>query len=331
MHAGKWSLIVVFFFKILIYFSKNRIMKGVLKLGFESDLFVGNTLIHIYLVFQKARSVRLVFDAGPKREVNVSHELFDEMTERDIYTQWLYDRMPFRDNVLWNCAIDGRARIRHASEACGYFDSMPFRNAVSYRTMLALYVCVKGHMEFLSLFDNMLQEEEIKLNRTSFHSYMKYYDIEADMLLSTPLLRSFYAKCGTTDLAEKGLDPMPDRSDVSWNAIIMGYGIHGRSEKALEILLYMEKKGPMPNDATFWRFSLMSQVYDIHPKVDHYGCTVDLLAWTGPAKDSGEFIKRRSISHIELGEMVAECLIVVEPTDVGPYVLLSDLSKLILQ
>jgi len=75
--------------------------------------------------------------------------------------------MPFRDNVLWNCAIDGRARIRHASEARGYFDSMPSHNAVSYRTMLALYVCVKGHMELLSLFDNMLQEEEIKLNRTS--------------------------------------------------------------------------------------------------------------------------------------------------------------------
>jgi len=64
MHAGKWSLTVVFFL-ILIYFSKNRIMKGVLKLGFESDLFLGNALIHIYLVFQKARSVRLVFDAGP--------------------------------------------------------------------------------------------------------------------------------------------------------------------------------------------------------------------------------------------------------------------------
>jgi len=35
----------------------------------------------------------------------------------------------------------------------------------------------------------------------------------------------------------------------------------------------------------------MSRVYDIHHKVDHYGCTVDLLAWTSPAKDSRELIK----------------------------------------
>jgi len=64
-------------------------------------------------------------------------------------------------------------------------------------------------------------------------------------------LLTIYAKCGATNLAEKGLDPMPGKSDVSWNAIIMGYGIHGQSEKALEMFLYMEKKGPMLNDATF--------------------------------------------------------------------------------
>ncbi|XP_030533829.1 pentatricopeptide repeat-containing protein At4g18840-like [Rhodamnia argentea] len=388
----------------------EKVHGRVLKLGFDSDLFVRNALIHMYSVFRKAGSARLVFDAGPvldlvswnsmidghvkNGEVDVARELFDEMTERDVFSwnsmiagyvargdmgeaQWLFDRMPLRDIVSWNCMIDGCARIGNVSEARRFFDSMPFRNVVSWNTLLALYVRVKGYTECLSLFDSMLQEEEIKPNRATLvsvltacantgdlntghlvSSYMKDNDIEADTLLLTALL-TMYAKCGTMDLARKVFDQMPDRSVVSWNAMIMGYGIHGHGGKALEMFLEMEKRGPMPNDATFvsifsacthsgmvlegwWCFNLMSRVYKIQPKVEHYGCMVDLLARAGLVKDSGELIKEvpteagsslwgallsacRTHSHIELGEMVAKRLIELEPTDVGPYVLLSNM------
>ncbi|KAI6687543.1 hypothetical protein NL676_024371, partial [Syzygium grande] len=256
--------------------------------------------------------------------------------------RWLFDRMPFRDIVSWNCMIDGCARIGNVSEARSFFDSMPFRNVVSWNTLLALYVRVKGDLNTGHLV----------------YSYMKDNNIEADVLLSTALL-TMYAKCGTMDLARKVFDRMRDRSVVSWNAMIMGYGIHGHGEKALEMFLEMEKRGPMPNDATFisilsacthsgmvvegwWCFNMMSQVYNIQPKVEHYGCMVDLLARAGLVKDSGELIKEvptetgsslwgallsacRTHSHIKLGEMVSRRLIELEPTDVGPYVLLSNM------
>ncbi|KAF8009121.1 hypothetical protein BT93_J0190 [Corymbia citriodora subsp. variegata] len=388
----------------------EKVHGRVLKLGFESDLFVSNALIHMYSVFRKARSARLVFDAGTvldlvswnsmidghvkNGEVDVARELFDEMTERDIFSwnsmiagyvaqgdmgeaRWLFDRMPFRDIVSWNCMIDGFARIGNVSEARSFFDSIPFRNVVSWNTLLALYVRVKGYTECLNLFGSMLQEEEIKPNGATLvsvltacantgdlntghlvYSYMKDNNMEADVLLSTALL-TMYAKCGTMDLARKVFDQMPDRNVVSWNAMIMGYGIHGHGEKALEMFLEMEKTGPMPNDATFvsilcacthsgmvlegwWCFNMMSRVYNIQPKVEHYGCMVDLLARAGLVKDSGELIKEvpteagsslwgallsacRTHSHIKLGEMVAKRLIELEPTDVGPYVLLSNM------
>ncbi|KAF8023615.1 hypothetical protein BT93_F0964 [Corymbia citriodora subsp. variegata] len=327
-------------------------------------------------------------------EVDVGRELFDEMTERDIFSwnsmiagyvaqgdmgeaRWLFDRMPFRDIVSWNCMIDGFARIGNVSEAHSFFDSMPFRNVVSWNTLLALYVRVKGYTECLNLFGSMLQEEEIKPNGATLvsvltacantgdlntghlvYSYMKDNNMEADVLLSTALL-TMYAKCGTMDLARKVFDQMPDRNVVSWNAMIMGYGIHGHGKKALEMFLEMEKTGLMPNDATFvsilcacthsgmvlegwWCFNMMSRVYNIQPKVEHYGCMVDLLARAGLVKDSGELIKEvpteaasslwgallsacRTHSHTKLGERVAKRLIELEPTDVGPYVLLSNM------
>ncbi|XP_056160351.1 pentatricopeptide repeat-containing protein At4g02750-like [Syzygium oleosum] len=364
----------------------------------------------MYSVFRKARSARLVFDAGPALdlvswnsmidghvkygEVDVASELFDEMTQRDVFSwnsmivgyiargdigvaRWLFDRTPFRDIMSWNRTIDGCARIGYMSETRSFFHSMPFWNVVSWNTLLALYVRVKGYTECLSLFDSMLQEEEIKPNGATLvsaftacdntgdlnkghlvYSYMKDNYIEAEVLLSTGLL-TMYAKSGTMDLARKVFDQMPDRSVVSWNSMIIGYGLHRHGEKALEMFLRDEKRGLMPNDATFvsilpaythsgmvlegwWCFNLMSRIYNIQTKVEHYACMVYLLARAGLVMDSGELFKEvpivagsslwgallsahRTHSHMELREMVAEQLFEFEPTDVGPYVLLSNM------
>ncbi|OWM83195.1 hypothetical protein CDL15_Pgr011877 [Punica granatum] len=35
--------------------------------------------------------------------------------------------------------------------------------------------------------------------------------------------------------------------EVSWNSMILGYGNHARAEEALKLFSEMEKKGPMPN------------------------------------------------------------------------------------
>ena len=121
----------------------------------------------------------------------------------------------------------------------------------------------------------------------------------------------------------------------------------------------MEKAGPLPNDATFisvlsacthagmvmegwWYFDLMHRVYKIEPKVEHYGCMVDLLARAGWVKNSEDLIRKVPMkagsalwgallsgcrTHIdsELGEIVAKRLIELEPQDIGPYILLSNI------
>lgn len=319
---------------------------------------------------------------------------FDEMPERDVLS-WnsmiagyvgvedmeaanrLFERMPDRDVVSWNCMIDGYARIGNVSMALEFFNRMPVRNVVSWNSMLALYARIRNFGECFRLFDRMIETGEAEPNEATLvsvltacanlgrldlgiwvHSFIKSENIKPDVLLSTCLL-TMYIKCGAVDLARDVFDEMPVKSIVSWNSMIMGYGLHGNGEKALELFLEMEKTGQPPNDATFisvlsacthaglvmegwWYFDLMHHVYKIEPKVEHYGCMVDLLARAGLMKNSEDLIRKvpmkagsplwgallsgcRTHFDSELGEIVAKRLIELEPQDIGPYILLSNI------
>ncbi|KAF9626395.1 hypothetical protein IFM89_033214 [Coptis chinensis] len=274
--------------------------------------------------------------------------------------------------------VDEYARIGNVSVACELFDQMRSRNVVSWNTMLALYARNKDNAECLRLFDRMMQEGEVKLNEATLvsvliacanmgkidrgkwiHSYIEENErIEPNVLLST-LLLTMYAKCGAMDLAREAFSEMRERSVVSWNCMIMGYGVDGYGEKALEMFLEMEKSGETPNGATFvcvlsvctharmvlegwWYFDLMKRVDKIERKVEYYGSMVDLLGRAGLMEDSEKLIQKMPMeagpalwgallsacdthSNFELGEIVAKRLIELEPRDVRPYVLLSNI------
>ncbi|KAE8055546.1 hypothetical protein FH972_012379 [Carpinus fangiana] len=356
--AGKWVVPNHYAFPLLVKVCAEigSVREGekaharVVKFGFEADLFVRNSLIHMYLVCGRIGDARMVFDAGPDLDLVSWNTMIDGYVKNGERKVCL--RVTYRDVVSWNCMIVGYARIGNVSVAREFFDRIPLRNVVSWNIMLALCVRCKLYSECLTMFDRMIDGGEVKPNEATLvsaltecaslgrldrgnwvHSYLKNNRIKPDMLLSTVLL-TMYAKCGAMDLARDVFDEMPNGSVVSWNSMIIGYGMHGNAEKALEIFMQMEKRGPKPNDATFtcvlfacthagmvlegwWCFDLMCRVYMIEPKVEHYGCMVDLLARASLMKDSKEIIK--------LGEIVAKRLIELEPRDIGPYVLLSNI------
>lgn len=371
-----------------------------LKQGFDSDLFVRNSLIHMYSVCGRMRDAHKVFDDGSVLDlvslnlmvdgyvkngrVNVARMLFDEMPERDVFSwnsmlcgyariqdmeaaRCLFEAMPSPDAVSWNCMIDGYAAAGNVRMAREFFDRMPRRNVVSWNTILALYVRIKNYTECLRLFEVLMDKRDgLKPNKSSItsallacanlaridtgkriHSYVTSNGVKPDTLLSTALL-TMYAKCGAMDMAREVFDGMEERSIVSWNSMIMGYGTDGDGEKALEMVLEMEKHGNVvPNGATlvcclsacanagmvlegWWVYDRLTRIYSVEPKVEHHGCLVDLLGLAGLTKDSEE--KRKESQYVlsscwtlnpDNGEILAKRLMRLQPSDIGPYVLLS--------
>ncbi|CAN4078138.1 unnamed protein product [Withania somnifera] len=357
-----------------------RDARKVFDLSSDSDLVTWNTMIDGYVKNGEVKNARWIFDVMPERDIFSWNSMLSGYVgiEDMEAANFLFRGMPLRDTVSWNCLLDGYARIGNVVAARALFEQMDYQDVVSWTTLMALYVRLKDYKGCLGLFDIMMQGRDIQPNEAILmsvltacghlgrldrgkwiHSYIRYSGrIKPDVLLSTALL-TMYAKCGEMDLAKDVFSGMPEKSVVSWNSMIMGYGTHGHGEKALETFLEMGKSGVMPNGATFicvlsacthsgmvlegwWYFNVMTRVYKIEPKVEHYGCMIDLLGRAGLMRDSEDLIKNmpmdsgpalwgallsacKTHSNLELGEIVAKRLIERDPEDIGSYVLLSNI------
>lgn len=174
-----------------------------------------------------------------------------------------------------------------------------------------------------------------------------------------------YAKCGCLNFSRKVFDEMPKTNVITWNVLIMAYGMHGQGKEALNLLRTMTTQVPQgsevqPNDITFIAvfaacshsglvdeglklFYNMREEYGIDPKSDHYACIVDLLGRAGKLDSAYELINNMDVKYdragpwssllgacrvhknVKLGEIAARNLIEAEPHVDSHYVLLSNI------
>ncbi|KAE8772275.1 pentatricopeptide repeat-containing protein [Hordeum vulgare] len=345
------------------------------------DLVSYNSMLSGHAAAGDMDGARQLFDGMPERDVVswnsmlAGHTRCGDMEE----ARRMFDAMPERDVVSWNSMLDGYAQAGDVLAARAVFDGMPRRSTVSWNVVLALYARVKNWRECLRLFDAMMAVGAAVPNEKTFVSVLtacgslgdlergkrvhdlvrqRWETLVPDVLLLTALL-TMYAKCGVMEAARVIFDSMGERSVPSWNSMIIGYGLHGQSEKALELFLEMERTGPRPNETTFvcvlsscahgglvlegwWCFDRMVRLYGVEPKAEHFGCMMDLLGRAGLLTDSDTLVQNlqekaspalwgamvsasRAQNGSRLGEFVGKKLIEMRPKEVGPYVLLSNI------
>eukprot|EP01018_Ginkgo_biloba_P006435 Gb_28586 [translate_table: standard] len=325
----------------------QEIHGDIIRNGFQSNIFVASALVDMYVKCGSIENAR---------------ELFDKMHERNV--------------VSWTAMVAGYGHNGHIEEALKLFQKMPRRNVVSWTAMIAGYAH-NGHCDKAVKLFRQMQLAGMKPNSKTFTSVLRACanlpsleqgkeiheeivraGVHSDIFVGNALV-DMYAKCGSIENAQNVFDKMPERDVVSWTAMIKGYGMHGCGKEALNLFEQMQKSGMNPDHVTLvgvlsacchaglvdegWQyFNCMSQYYHITPKMEHYGCMVDILGRAGRLDEAQNFVSKMPIkpdatvwgcllgacrihNNLELGERVAECLFEVDPKSAAPYVLLSNI------
>nr|DAD42017.1 TPA_asm: hypothetical protein HUJ06_000247 [Nelumbo nucifera] len=288
----------------------------------------------------------------------------------------LFDGMPFRDVVSWNAMVAGYAKVGDVDNARVLFERMPERNAISWTAVIAGYSQVNRPNEAIEIFRRM-QLEDVEpdviamlavlsacshLGALELGEWIHNYTDKRGLYKIIPLTNSLidmYAKSGNIQKAIEVFENMKHRSVITWTTMIAGLALHGLGREALEMFSRMERARVKPNEVTFiailsacshiglvdvgrWHFDCMSSRYRITPKIEHYGCMVDLLGRAGYLQEALELVRKmpfeangaiwgsllaasRIHGDVELGECALWHLIEVEPDNSGNYTLLSNI------
>ncbi|KAK3200149.1 hypothetical protein Dsin_023564 [Dipteronia sinensis] len=320
----------------------------VIKYGWESYDFVLNGLVNLYATCNCMDSARRLFDMS--------------VVNRDVIT--------------WTSLITGYVRSRQVAIARQLFDQMPEKNVVSWSAMISGYVQVGMFEEALELFNGM-QTCGVRPNQAGIigaltacaflgaldqgrwiHAYVERNKMELDRVLGTALI-DMYAKCGCIETARSVFDNMSNRDVFAFTSLISGLANHGQSRSAIELFVRMQNEGVAPNEVTFICilsacsrmglvdqglriFNSMSEMYEIEPGVQHYGCLVDLLGRAGMLEEAKKVVREmpmepdsyvlgallnacRVHGDVELGKETVESLVERSLDHGGVHVLLSNM------
>ncbi|XP_047975506.1 pentatricopeptide repeat-containing protein At2g45350, chloroplastic [Salvia hispanica] len=340
-----------------------------------------NTMISGYLKRENGfESAKELFDKMPQRDLVSWNLLIDcsaKSGKMEIASD-LFDRMPKRDVVSWASMIDGYAKLGDVDAARGYFDAMPRRDVVSCNAMMAGYVSNGCYDEALKLFGDMLGRasdlapDSVTLlaalsaatqlgcidQGMAIQGYMEENGFTTCGKLGVALV-DMYAKCGSIEQAIDVFEGIQEKTIDHWNAMIGGLAIHGLGDLAFDLFIEMERLSLEPDDITFVAvlhacghsgmmkegmicFEVMRRLHKMVPKVQHYGCMVDILSRAGHIEEAAKFVEQMPIQpndvvlrtllsacstyeNLDIGEPLAKHLIRLDSNDASSYVLLSNM------
>ncbi|KDP46285.1 hypothetical protein JCGZ_10125 [Jatropha curcas] len=294
----------------------KQVHSHVLKFGLELDFRVVNGLVRGYCVSNYLSDARKLFDEFPGRNLSI-----------------------------WTSMITGYAQNFCANEALLLFDLMLAEGFEPNGPTIASVLSASARSGCLDLGEKI-------------HAFMLERGIEMGVILGTALVH-MYAKNGAISMAKKLFDSMYEKNVATWNAMLCGLASNGLTEEAIDLFRKLKKEHIEPNDATFVGvlsacchaglidvgheiFHSMKEVYGIEPKIEHYGCMVDLLGRGGKLVEAEELIKEmtwkadvvilgallaacKNHGNIEIAERMAKKILVLEPNTHMVYVVLCNI------
>ncbi|KAK4595520.1 hypothetical protein RGQ29_013835 [Quercus rubra] len=267
-------------------FEGKQMHNHVLKLGFDSDVYVQNTLINMYAVCGSMGDARQLFDGSPVLDsVSWNSILAGYVQIGDVENaKCIYELMPERNTIASNSMIVLLGRTGHVVEACQLFNEMPEKDMVSWSALISCYeqneMYEKALVMFMQMKTNGIMVDEVVVvsvlsacahllavnTGKMIHGLVVKIGIESYVNLQNAFIH-LYSTCGDIMAAEKLFNAGCQLDQISWNSMISGYLKCGSVEIAKKLFNTMPSK-----DIVSW--SAMISGYAQH---DHFSETLALF------------------------------------------------------
>lgn len=349
----------------------------------DLDVVSWNSMISGLVDLGFVEEGKQMFDRMSKRSLVTWNCLIDGYVKAGLLMEAreLFDQMVGKNSVSWNTMIDGYVSLGLMEDAKGFFDKMPWemKDVITFNLMIDGYAREGRHKEILEIFKEM-RVAKIKPSRFTMVSvltacsylgaleqgewmqaHIEKNGIDVDSVLGTALVEMF-AKCGSIERALSVFKSIEERDVGAWNSIIHKLAAHGHGQEAFAIFSDMLRSNTLPDGITFLGllsvcrhlglvdegkrfFQLMSEEYGLVPKVEHYGCMVDLLCHADLLEEARDLIDSSHASqmkssvpmwgallgascqlkNIVMGEYAAKHLLQLDPFNGSCYTVLSNL------
>ncbi|CAI0394664.1 unnamed protein product [Linum tenue] len=264
-------------------------------------------------------------------EMDSARRTFDESSEKTL--------------ASWNAMISGYAQNGLTEAAVSLFQEMQMSNVSPNPVTITSILSACAQLGALSLGQWV-------------HGLIKSNKFDSNIYVSTALI-DMYAKCGSIVEARRLFESIPNKNDVTWNAMISGYGLHGHGQEALKLFHEMVSSGTPLTRITFLSilhacshsglvkegeqiFKSMKRDHGFEPISEHNACMVDILGRAGKLKEALDFIEGipgdpgtpiwstllgACMVHKDtnVARMASEKLFESDPGNMGYYVLMSNI------
>lgn len=334
--------------------------------GYTRNLNCGKT-IHTYISeknfsFDSRLQSSLITMYSNCGSMDSAHSLFDKMSPKNLVASTaiisgysklgkietarsIFNQIPEKDLVSWSAMISGYAESEHPNEALKLFNEMQISGIRPDEITMLSVISACAHLGAL----DQAKWIHMFVDKNGFRGTLSIKNALIDM----------YAKCGSLETALQVFNDMPRRNVISWTSMITGFAMHGDGDSALSLFYQMKNERVEPNEVTFVSvlyacshaglvdegrkiFASMISKHNIKPKLEHYGCMVDLLGRANLLNEAVKLIEImpfnpnvviwgsllsacRVHGNISLGELAARRLLAIDPDHDGAYVLLSNI------
>lgn len=253
-----------------------QIHDAVVKVGLDSNLFIGNGLVAMYGKCDCLLEARRVLDEMPSRDVvswnsmvagYAQNSQFDNALEVCKEMEGL-DLRPDAGTMASLLPAVTNTTLDNVSFVKEMFMQLAKKSVVSWNVMIAVYVNNSMPGEAVKLYLQMescgIEPDAVTIASVlpacgdlsalslgrRMHEFVDRKNLRPNLLLENALV-DMYAKCGSLRDAREVFDGMNFSDVVSWTSMICAYGRNGQGRDAVALFAKMRDSGLSPDSVAF--------------------------------------------------------------------------------